>query len=280
MSLRKRIISCACAFVLLAGTSAALPQGFDRLGASLEACAEIYGYYNYTVLDDGTAEITRYNGYSSSVTVPDEINSRKVTRIGDYAFENLSIESVTIPEGVTGIGKMAFSQCFYLESVNLPDSITAIGDSAFGRCFRLESITLPEGLKRIEQFAFFQCDSLKKITIPKSTESIGYGALGYHTETSVDDFLRLPGFTILCYRNTAGQQYAVDNSFAYEILDKPLTGDANKDEKVNMKDLVLVQRYLNGWDVEIDLTVCDINHDKKVNMKDYVALQRQLNGWT
>ena len=47
-----------------------------------------------------------------------------------------------------------------------------------------------------------------------------------------------------------------------------------------MKDLVLVQRHLNGWAVDIDIDICDLNGDNKVNMKDYVALQRILNGWT
>ena len=56
-------------------------------------------------------------------------------------------------------------------------------------------------------------------------------------------------------------------------------GDANGDGSVNMKDLVLLQRYLNQWAVNINLSACDINGDGSVNMKDYVALQRKLNGW-
>ena len=57
-------------------------------------------------------------------------------------------------------------------------------------------------------------------------------------------------------------------------------GDVNGDGAVNMKDLVLLQRYLNQWAVNINLSACDINGDGSVNMKDYVALQRKLNGWT
>ena len=56
-------------------------------------------------------------------------------------------------------------------------------------------------------------------------------------------------------------------------------GDVNGDGKINMKDLVALQRYLNGWDVVIVKANSDLTGDNKINMKDYVALQRLLNGW-
>ena len=64
-----------------------------------------------------------------------------------------------------------------------------------------------------------------------------------------------------------------------ELVPFRYKGDVNGDGKVNMKDLVLLQRYLNNWPVEIDLDTADLTGDEKVNMKDYVALQRVLNGW-
>ena len=58
-----------------------------------------------------------------------------------------------------------------------------------------------------------------------------------------------------------------------------LPGDANGDGKVNNKDLGLLQRHLNNWDVTIDLDAADANADGKVNNKDLGLLQRYLNGW-
>ena len=46
-----------------------------------------------------------------------------------------------------------------------------------------------------------------------------------------------------------------------------------------MKDLVALQRWLNGWTVERNEANAEMDGNGKVNMKDYVALQRKLNGW-
>ena len=58
-----------------------------------------------------------------------------------------------------------------------------------------------------------------------------------------------------------------------------IPGDTNADGKVNVKDLGLLQQYLNGWDVEIDMDAADTNGDGKVNVKDLGLLQQYLNGW-
>lgn len=56
-----------------------------------------------------------------------------------------------------------------------------------------------------------------------------------------------------------------------------LAGDVNSDGTVNMKDIVLLQQNLNGWDVTIDESVADVNEDFTINMKDIVLLQQYLN---
>ena len=60
---------------------------------------------------------------------------------------------------------------------------------------------------------------------------------------------------------------------------KKLLGDVNGDNKVNLKDLVLLRRYLNKWGVEIIRLNSDMNNDNNINLKDYVLLQRKLNKW-
>lgn len=73
------------------------------------ATAETYGDYEYTVLDDGTVEITKYNGTATELVIPSEIDSMSVTSIGDSAFEeNGTITNITIPDSVTTIGNYAF----------------------------------------------------------------------------------------------------------------------------------------------------------------------------
>ena len=59
----------------------------------------------------------------------------------------------------------------------------------------------------------------------------------------------------------------------------PIPGDVNGDKAVSNKDLSLLRQYLNGWDVEIDLSASDVNADGVVSNKDLSLLRQFLNGW-
>ena len=58
-------------------------------------------------------------------------------------------------------------------------------------------------------------------------------------------------------------------------------GDASGDNIVNLKDAVLIRRYIaGGWDAEIDEKAADVNHDGVINLKDVVLLRRYIvGGW-
>lgn len=58
-----------------------------------------------------------------------------------------------------------------------------------------------------------------------------------------------------------------------------VSGDTNRDGRVNNKDLGLLMQHLNGWDVKIDQGACNINGDSVVNNKDYGILMQYVNGW-
>jgi LPXTG-motif cell wall-anchored protein len=85
--------------------------------------------FEYTV-KDGKITINQYTGNDTAVTIPTEIDGYKVTTIGENAFNNKVIESVTIPEGIISIEANAFAGN-HLSILKLPDSIVEIGDSAF-----------------------------------------------------------------------------------------------------------------------------------------------------
>lgn len=55
-------------------------------------------------------------------------------------------------------------------------------------------------------------------------------------------------------------------------------GDINSDGSINMRDIVLLQQVINGWNVDYNSLTADFNQDKKINMRDIVALQRKING--
>ena len=62
---------------------------------------------------------------------------------------------------------------------------------------------------------------------------------------------------------------------------KGTKGDVNGDGTVNLKDVVLLRRYIaSGWGVTLDETIADVNGDGKVNLKDAVMLRRFIaGGW-
>ena len=173
----KKIIAGLLSFVIAATTTATPLSGtisgvLDNF--SLSASAETSGDYEYSILDDGTVEITKYKGSDIEVEIPSDIDNKKVTSIGNCAFINdMYLKSVTIPEGVTNIGEGAFSSCQYLANVTIPEGVKTIGKDAFQGSPNLASITLPNGVTSIGSNAFYNCASLTDITIPDSVTDFG-----------------------------------------------------------------------------------------------------------
>ena len=95
-------------------------------------------------------------------------------KLGDYAFWGCSgLTSLTLPSGVTSIGRNAFDGCSGLTSMTIPSSVTSIGGAAFGGCSGLTSLTIPSGVTEIGDEAFSGCSGLTSLTIPSSVTSIG-----------------------------------------------------------------------------------------------------------
>ena len=151
------------------------------------AGAETYGDFNYSVLDDGTVKITKYNGSAKTVDIPAKIDGMNVTGIRSSVFRNYTnLTSITIPDSVTSIEWYAFQGCTSLTSITIPNSVTSIGDLAFDGCTSLTSITIPDSVTSIGKSAFYGCTSLTSITIPNSVTSISGSAFsGCSSLTSI-----------------------------------------------------------------------------------------------
>ncbi|MGI6174161.1 MAG: leucine-rich repeat protein, partial [Christensenellales bacterium] len=93
------------------------------------------------------------------------------------AFEDrINLKTVTIPNGVTKIGKNAFKNCANLTRISIPGSVTTIGVAAFFRCISLKTVTIPRGVTTIESSAFYSCKSLTRVSIPNTVTTIGNSA--------------------------------------------------------------------------------------------------------
>ncbi len=180
------------------------------LAEDVEREAFTSGDYEYALLDDGTVEITGYNGKAEKLTIPNMLNGKKVTSIDNRAFYLCnSLISIIIPDSVEKISVNPFAYCRTLKSIfvssehpyffaidgvlfrkadsclisypkgreyttyNIPQGITAIESSAFYDCKFLTRVTIPDSVTSIGDCAFSLCDSLTSITIPDSVEQIG-----------------------------------------------------------------------------------------------------------
>lgn len=91
-----------------------------------------FGSYEYEVVDS-TVKIVKYTGNESSVKIPDSINGRSVTKIGEYAFEEKqSLTEVILPNKLESIGDFAFFGCIKLKKLDIPQTVKEIGQNAVG----------------------------------------------------------------------------------------------------------------------------------------------------
>ena len=169
----KRLLSFALSLVLVLGSASALPSGVFDESTSITASADVEGDWEYSELDDGTVEITRYNRFDSEVVIPSILDGKTVTSIGKNAFgSHDEIERITIPSSVTSIAEGAFQSCYGITSLTIPDGVTSIGKNAFDGCIGLTSVIIPGSVTSISDSAFYGCESLKSITIQNGVTSI------------------------------------------------------------------------------------------------------------
>ena len=156
------------------------------------------------------------NKKDSKYEVPTTVKS-----IGVSAFEgNTNLSTVIIPDNVEEINGSAFMDCTLLSKVVLPSNLKEITYWTFNNCSSLTDIDIPASVTTVGVSAFLNCSSLKNVTIPSNVTKIVFYAFGYSSDISDRnvDYQKINDFKIYCYPGTAGEQYAKDNGFDYELI--------------------------------------------------------------
>ncbi|MCR4741079.1 MAG: leucine-rich repeat domain-containing protein [Lachnospiraceae bacterium] len=141
----------------------------------------------YCLHKDNTVEITDIDGEDSgNLVIPDKIDEKPVTAIGDCAF--LYCDGFTgdlvIPDSVTSIGDYAFYDCEgFTGSLTIGGNVTYIGDYAFCDCDGFTGdLIIPDSVTTICDYAFYGCTGFNgSLTIGGGVTAIGKAAFYYNS---------------------------------------------------------------------------------------------------
>lgn len=182
--------------------------GADTSILNVGAFAQDPENFTYSLLEDGTACITGYNGLIGTLSIPSFIDGHSVSSIAVMEKNNF-VANIYIPDSIVTIDGNPFLNWKTLKSITVSDShpcfktingvlyshdkltlfsyparhvgedftvpshVTKIGKEAFSGAGLLTQVILPEGLMEIGDNAFFGLDLVPSISIPSSVSSIG-----------------------------------------------------------------------------------------------------------
>ena len=109
----------------------------------------------------GTIRGIAKNAFKDITNVRTLTMAPEISFIGNSAFENSFVQSVTFPMGSV-IGNKAFKNCTRLREITIPNGIKEIGTEAFYGTL-LSNLTLPDSIQVIGPGAFAKCGQLESI---------------------------------------------------------------------------------------------------------------------
>ncbi len=109
----------------------------------------------------------QYGPFTGSAVKEAEVESGMLILPDHLFIHALQLESVTLPETLTEIGRWAFYGTPALREIELPESLRAIRRGAFAFS-GLESLTLPNGLITLGEYLLFYTEGVKTILLPNT----------------------------------------------------------------------------------------------------------------
>jgi len=227
----------ASTFTATVGTSAAQAATVTIPAGSTYGCS-ISGTYD---IDDVTGVASNGDTCTGTLTL-----DPRVISIGDQAFYQSGLLSVSIPDSVTTIGYAAFSTSA-LRSVVIGDGDTDIGEDAFSQNWFLTSVQIGTGAVRIGNKAFYDNNyprspafdfrggsgvtkigdyaffgaKFTNFTIPDSVSEIGDGAFlnnFYLTSVSIGSGVTTMGTDIFGFDNASYRSVLRHITYCHSVL--------------------------------------------------------------
>ena len=110
---------------------------------------------------DGTSNTVNNPQTPLTHTYTDGKSNHTITFVGivtqlQGTFQNATITSAVIPDGVVTLGTLCFASCLNLTSIVIPNSVTSLGEGCFMHS-GLTSITIPNSITSIGDSCFYEC---------------------------------------------------------------------------------------------------------------------------
>lgn len=188
-----------------------------------------------------------------------------ISGVTNYSGADMASEhkgSVDIVKEITGLKADSSVEISYKDSGSVTVQATP-GDAAAGKTLLLSTdntflISIPESVT---------FDASGIATIPVNSLLPGEATITFTVEGTT-----ITG-SVTVISTVDGTEISKDNSRT--------PGDVNGDGEINVKDVVVVRRYIaGGWNSTIDESSADVNGDGEVNVKDVVLIRRYIaEGW-
>lgn len=150
---------------------------------SISAAEEIDGI-KYDLNSNGTARLSKNANQSvviETLIIPEKVTGSDgreytVTEVYEGSFRgNKSIKYISLPPTITFIGGGAFNGCSNLVFVDFNDNQNVINMSSWGvfrDCSSLKAVCLPDNMKTVGDQAFTNCKALTAVYLPANVEHI------------------------------------------------------------------------------------------------------------
>ncbi len=137
--------------------------------------------YSETITANNTTEGTLIvSGTGEMNTYEHPYNDEQERYQSSAPWKNLdqNITNVIVEEGITSVS--GFYNHSQLQSVSLPNSLTKIGRASFQFCTNLADVTIPPNVTTIGHAAFY-ATAIEHFTIPENYRKINGGNTSYNT---------------------------------------------------------------------------------------------------